>query len=556
MSAIKLATICENFYHWEKNTPENIFLKQPYGDTWKEYTYKQAAVQIRKMVAALKALNLPPKSNIGLVSKNCAHWIMADLAIAMSGHVSVPFYSTLMADQLKQVLDHSQCKFLFIGKLDDFKSMEAGISSDINCVAFPAEYANSPTHKYKDWDTFCGNFEPDQTNFVPNLSDLFTIIYTSGTTGMPKGVMTTFGAFVDGLNMTEENVKLKLPNAKFFSYLPLCHIAERNIVEAASIASGGTIYFSESLETFPKNLAHAQPTHFLAVPRIWLKFQQGILTKMPQKKLDLMLKIPIIKNIIRKKIQTALGLQNAKVILTGAAPMPTSLLDWYRKLGLNIREAYGMSENLGAHSLMPETKNKNGTVGKPYQGTETRIHPETGEIQMKASWNTIGYYKEPKLTEDLLKDGWLCTGDMGEIDSDGYLKITGRVKDMFKTAKGEYVVPGALELNFATNNNVEQICVGGAGLPQPVALIVLSAMGKTIDNEELTKSLTDTTNEVNKLVKNYEHIKTVIVLKEPWTVENNMLTPTMKIKRNIVEAKFSKLMEDHCESKQLVVFEP
>jgi long-chain acyl-CoA synthetase len=175
---------------------------------------------------------------------------------------------------------------------------------------------------------------------------------------------------------------------------------------------------------------------------------------------------------------------------------------------------------------------------------------------MKASWNTIGYYKEPKLTEDLLKDGWLCTGDMGEIDSDGYLKITGRVKDMFKTAKGEYVVPGALELNFATNNNVEQICVGGAGLPQPVALIVLSAIGKTIDNEELTKSLNDTTNEVNKLVKNYEHIKTVIVLKEPWTVENNMLTPTMKIKRNIVEAKFSKLMEDHCESKQLVVFEP
>lgn len=555
MSTIKLATICENFYHWEKNTPDNLFLCQPYGDTWKEYTYKEAGLQIRKMVSAIKAQNLPPKSNIGLVSKNCAHWIMADLAIAMSGHVSVPFYATLTADQLKQVLDHSECKFLFVGKLDNWKSMEAGISSDIKTVAFPAEYSGSPTHKFEDWDTFCGKFEPYSETYIPNLTDLFTIIYTSGTTGMPKGVMTTYQAFVDGLKMTANDTKLSLPNSKFFSYLPLCHIAERNIVEAASIASGGTVYFAETLESFPKNLGVAQPTHFLAVPRIWLKFQQGVLSKMPQKKLDLMLKIPFLNSIVKKKIQTALGLQNAKVILTGAAPMPASLIAWYKKLGINIREAYGMSENLGAHSMMPDNKSKSGTVGKPYPGTETRIDPETSEIQMKAPWNTVGYFKEPKLTEGLYKDGWLCTGDMGELGADGYIKITGRVKDMFKTAKGEYVVPSALEFGFATNSYVEQICVAGAGLPQPCALIVLSELGKALDNEVVMASLANTTKAVNETVKNYEHIKTVLVLKESWTVENNMLTPTMKIKRNIVEAKYNKLMEDHCESKELVVFE-
>ncbi|MES2795548.1 MAG: AMP-binding protein [Bacteroidota bacterium] len=556
MTAIKLNTICENFYHWEKNTPDNIFLRQPYGSTWKDYSYKEAGIQIRKMVAAIKDLNLPEKSNIGMVSKNCAHWIMADLAIAMSGHISVPFYATLVADQLNQVLVHSQCKLLFIGKLDDFGSMEAGIPADLKCIAFPAEYAGSPTHKYQDWDSFVANHEPDKTDFIPKLDDLFTIIYTSGTTGMPKGVMATFGGFVDALKSTADIVKLNISNPRFFSYLPLCHIAERNIVEAACIASGGTIFFAETLETFPKNLAFAQPTHFLAVPRIWSKFQLGILGKMPQKKLDLLLKIPLISSLIKKKIKTGLGLSKAEVILTGAAPIPNSVVDWFGKLDIRIRNAYGMSENLGAHSMMPIGNTKNGTVGKPYPGVETRIDPETGEVQMKASWNTPGYYREPELTANLYQDGWLCTGDMGEVDSQGFLKITGRVKDQFKTAKGEYVVPGALELAFATNSNVEQICVAGTGLPQPCALVVLSEIGKSIDNQELVNSLTETTQSVNQLVKNYEHIKTILVLKEPWSVENNMLTPTMKIKRNIVEAKFGKLMEDNCEKNELVVFEP
>lgn len=555
MASIKLATICENFYHWEQNTPDNIFLKQPYGETWKDYSYQKAGIEIRKMVAALKAENLPPKSNIGLISKNCAHWLLADLAIAISGHVSVPFYPTLVADQLNQVLVHSECKLLFVGKLDDFEAMEAGIPDDLKCIAFPEEYSGSPVHKYQSWNDYTAHFEPFMQNFVPNLDDLFTIIYTSGTTGMPKGVMTTFGAFVIGINDTAHAVKLDLPGARFFSYLPLSHIAERNIVEAACIASGGTIYFAESLASFAKNLADAQPTHFLAVPRIWSKFQLGILAKLPQKKLDTFLKIPILNTLIKNKIQKTLGLHKAQVIITGAAPMPTALLNWYKKLGINIREAYGMTENLGAHTIMPENQIKSGTVGKPHNLVETRIDPETGEVQMKAPWNTAGYFKEPELTHKLLKNGWLCTGDMGELDQNGYLKITGRVKDQFKTAKGEYVVPSALEAGFASNNFIEQICVAGAGLPQPCALIVLSDMGKVLDTETLTKSLQETITAVNETVKNYEHIKTVLVLRENWSVENNLLTPTLKIKRNIVEAKYSKLMETHCESQELVIFE-
>jgi long-chain acyl-CoA synthetase len=555
MSAIKLGTICENFYHWEKNTPDAIFLSQPYGDTDKTYSYKEAGIQARKMAAALRALNLPPQSNIGLISKNCAHWLIADLAIVMSGHVSVPFYATLVADQLNQVLVHSECKVLFIGKLDDFPSMEAGIPENIKCIAFPAEYAGSPVHKFESWEHFTANHEPMNADYLPKLDDLFTIIYTSGTTGMPKGVMINFRAFYNGINDSAKEVKLDTKNARFFSYLPLCHIAERNIVESACIATGGTIYFAETLATFPKNLAKAQPTHFLAVPRIWAKFQEGILKKMPQKKLDLFLKIPIFSSIVKNKIKAGLGLHKAIVILTGAAPMPPTLLDWYKKLGISIREAYGMSENLGAHTVMPENNIKNGTVGKPYPSVETRIDTITGEIQMRSPFMSLGYFKEPELTAKLFHDGWLCTGDMGEIDKDGYLKITGRVKDMFKTSKGEYVVPGGIELGFATNNFIEQICVAGTGLPQPVALIVLSESGKSTEKDAIVNSLTESVNSINQTIKNYEHIKTVIITKEPWTVENNMLTPTMKIKRNVVENNYQALMEKYCEEKDLVVFE-
>lgn len=548
-------TPVENFFHWENTTPNNIYLSQPIGNENKQYSFKETGNQARRMASALIALNLPEKSHIGIVSKNCAHWIISDLAIAMAGHISVPFYATLVADQINQVLIHSACKVLFVGKLDSWKTMKDGIPSSVKCIAFPNFYEGCPAAEMDEWDNIISGHAPLQENINPKAKDLFTIIYTSGTTGVPKGVMLTNESAISALNYTQKEISLDTKNARFFSYLPLCHIAERNIVESASLATGGTVFFADTLESFQKNLQEAMPTHFLAVPRIWTKFQQGILAKMPQNKLDLLLKIPFVKAAIKSKIQKGLGLAEAKVILTGAAPMPPSLLDWYKKLGITIREAYGMSENVGAHSMMPADAVKSGTVGKPYPKVETRIHPETGEIQMKSPWNTIGYYKEPILTETLLQDGWLCTGDMGEIDSEGYLKITGRVKDMFKSGKGEYIVPSPIENMLAVNPIIEQVCVAGAGLPQPVALIVLSDMGKNMERQLLIESLETTLKRINPSFKNYEAIKNAIVVKTGWTVENNMLTPTMKIKRNIVEAHYKTQMEQWAELNEAVIFE-
>ncbi len=548
-------TPVENFFHWENSTPENIYLNQPLGDENKQYSFKEVGNQARRMASALKAMNFPPQSHIGIVSKNCAHWIMSDLAIMMAGHVSVPFYPTLVAEQLNQVLVHSECKVLFVGKLDSWKTMKDGIPPSVKCIAYPSFYDGCPSTEIDEWDSIIKVHEPLQKNIQPNPNDLFSIIYTSGTTGVPKGVMLTNNSAVEALNYTQYEVQLGTENARFFSYLPLCHIAERNIVESASMATGGTVFFADTLESFQKNLQEAMPTHFLAVPRIWTKFQQGILAKMPQSRLDLLLKIPFIKAVIKGKIQKGLGLADTKVILTGAAPMPPSLLDWYKKLGITIREAYGMSENLGAHSIMPAEAVKSGTVGKPYPKVETKIHPETGEILMKSPWNTVGYYKEPILTEGLFNDGWLCTGDMGEVDSEGYLKITGRVKDMFKSAKGEYIVPSPIENMLAVNPIFEQVCVAGAGLPQPIVLIVLSDIGKNMERQALIESIDMTIKRVNPNFKNYEAIKQVIVVKGGWTVENNMLTPTMKIKRNVVEANYKNQMENWSELNESVIFE-
>jgi len=548
-----LMTLVDKFYEFERSQPTKLFLRQPVGDSFIDFTWAETGRQARVLATYLHSLGLPPGSNIGLVSKNCAHWIIADIAIMISGHVSVPFYATLTAAQLHQVLDHSGCPVLFVGKLDDWKGMKSGVPTDIVSIQFP-DY-EGPDADLVQWNDIMGQNEPMAGEHYPALNDLFTIIYTSGTTGNPKGVMMNYRAMAEALAKTRPLMQHDLPETRFFSYLPLCHIAERNLVEATCLMTGGTIYFAETLESFGKNLATARPTHFLAVPRIWTKFQLGVLAKMPQKKMDMFFRIPILGNIVKKKIREGLGLNDAKLILTGAAPMPTSLIKWFRRLGIVIQEAYGMSENLGAVSMMPPNKIKDGTVGQLYPGMEAKTDPITGEIATRADWNMVGYYREPELTAQTLRNGWLYTGDVGELDDDNYLKITGRVKEMYKTAKGEYVAPAQIEFGFSDNNLIEQICVAGQNLPQPVALVVLSDLGRAANRDSVTESLSATMDALNPKLHSYERVKKVVVVRDIWTIDNNMLTPTMKTKRNIVEAHYNPFMEGWYERTESVVWE-
>jgi long-subunit acyl-CoA synthetase (AMP-forming) len=551
-------TNLERFYHWEKNQANRVYLRQPIRGEYKDYTWQAVGNQARKIANALKSMGYEKGTRIGIVSKNCAHWIMADLAIQMAGYISVPFYPSLTADQLNLVLSHSGTQVLFVGKLEVWEGMKDGIPESVKCIAFP-HYPGNDKIEGKDflqWDDLIAQYEPMAENYIPALDDLATIIYTSGTTGNPKGVMNSFYNLSVGADKGASYLQINSTDCRFFSYMPLCHIAERALVEGGSIYSGGTIYFAESLESFAKNLQDCQPTHFLAVPRIWTKFQMGILSKMPQKKMDFLLKIPILNTMVKNKIKKGLGLSQAVVILTGAAPMPSVLLEWYKRLGINIQEVYGMTENGGACTIMPVSKNKIGTVGKPYDYVQLKIDPSNGEVLMKSDLVMLGYYREPEMTAEAIdSEGWLHTGDCGEIDNEGFLKLTGRVKEMFKTSKGEYVAPGPIEWKFAANNDIEQINVMGSGLPQPVALVVLSDIGKAKSQAEVKEGLLNSFKTINPELVPYQRLHKIIVCKEPWTVENGLLTPTLKTKRNMLEKKYQTLIEQCYEKREDIIFE-
>lgn len=534
-----IPTAIEMFYHWERTKPNDIYMRQPFGDEWKDYTWAECGDQVRRTSSYIRSLDLPEKSKIALVSKNYTHWIIADLAIIMSGHITVPFYPNLTSNQLNQVLTHSESKVIFTGKLDDWKGMKSGVPADVQGIAMPM----SEEKDYISWDEIQKNNEPYTKDYSPDKEDLVSILYTSGTTGSPKGVMLKHNSYIKALIAVSSLVDVLSTPQRYFSFLPLNHVAEKNVVEHSSLYNGGVIHFAESLETFAKNLQETSPTIFFAVPRIWTKFQLGVLSKLPQKKLDLLLKIPILNNNIKRKIRKALGLNDAHTVLTAAAPCPEVLHRWYEKLGLKLQELYGMTENNGACTVMAKDNMKLGTVGQKYPGSEIKIDKDSNEILMKADWVMHGYYKEPEMTEEILKDGYLHTGDMGEIDEDGMLKITGRVKDTFKTAKGEYIVPGPIEWGFALNNNVEQVCLLGRNLAQPVALIVLSELGVKKVKERLVRSLTATVESINKELVDYEKIKKLIITKEDWSIENGILTPTLKVKRNVLEQMYVDKLE-------------
>ena len=537
------------FVHWETTAPDNIFLRQPFNRVLKDYTFQEAGDEVRRMAAALRALDIPANSHVALISKNCAHWIMADLAIMMAGHVSIPIYPTLNAESIGQILDHSESKAVIIGKLDNYSAQKPGIT-DIHRIGIKAYDINEELS----WEDLVDQNEPLQEINNPKDDDLVTIIYTSGTTGVPKGVMHTYGNFTIYIN-TACNV-LNFPSQpRFFSFLPLSHVAERLAVGHQGIFRGATISFPETLATFAKDLELTKPHFLFAVPRIWSKFQEKILEKMPQKKLDMMLSIPILGGIVKKKIIAKLGLTEAQYMCSGAAPIAQSLQEWFQKLGITIHQDYGMTEDcIMSHYNLPGA-NKFGTVGKALPGVKGKLSAE-GEICVKSDVLMIGYFKEPELTAEMFdEEGYLKTGDIGEYDHDGYLTITGRVKDQFKTDKGKYVSPAPIELELLKNPDIEQICLVGMGIPQTIALVITSHPAKSKSEEELNSSLIKSVKELNKTIESYERIEKIIIMKEDWTVDNGLLTPTLKVKRNHVEKIHMPMYKEWFAKEEQVIYE-
>ncbi len=539
----------QRLYHWEKTTPDRVVFTQPYEGAAKgagqvrTWTWQQALDETRRMAAHLQGLGLPPGSKIALISKNCAHWMMTDWAIWMAGFVSVPLYPTLAAETIRQILEHSEAKLLFVGKLDGWDGMKSGVPAGLPCVSYPLS-PDDAKKNFPGWDDLIKQHTPSADSPLRPAEALCTIMYTSGTTGMPKGVMHSFGTLAWCLTAGLKRVPLD-NEARMLSYLPMSHIVERVLVELGCLAVGMQVFFAESLETFTIDLQRAKPTVFFSVPRLWVKFQQGINHKMPAAKLDRLLKLPIIGSLVRRKILKALGLDQCKFAAGGAAPMPPDLLRWYTKLGLDLVEGYGMTEN-GAisHATLPG-KSRPGTVGLPYDGVQSRIDPVSGEIQMKSAGMMLGYYKEPGLTKEAFtEDGWLHTGDKGSLDAEGNLKITGRVKDLFKTSKGKYVAPAPIEDRLVMHEAVEACAVTGANLGQPLGIVMLNAdgiarAGQAEGRQALEASLGAHLKTVNDKLDPHEQLDCLVLVTTPWSVDNGFITPTFKIKRNRIEEVYA-----------------
>jgi long-chain acyl-CoA synthetase len=550
----------QRLYFWEKTAPDRIALTQPMGsDVTRDFTWAQVGDEVRRMAAYLKSQGWEPGAKVAILSKNCAWWLMSDLAIWMAGCVSVPLYPTLAHGTVRQILSHSEARACFVGKLDDWEGMKPGVPADMPCISYPL----SPTDaikRFEGWDAIIARSEPLKGEAVRDADELATLIYTSGTTGQPKGVMHSFGNFAWAIGRGVDSVKMTQAD-RMLSYLPLAHVVERALVEHGWLATGMHVFFAESLDTFAKDLQRARPTIFFSVPRLWVKFQQGVHHKLPPAKLNRLLSIPLIGGLVRRKVQKALGLDQCRFAAGGAAPMPVPLLAWYRKLGLPINEGYGMTENLAVSNLTLAGQNQEGTVGPPYPGVGVRIETTTGEIQMRSPAVMQGYYKEPELTRDAFTaDGWLHTGDKGHIDAQGNLHITGRVKDMFKTSKGKYVAPAPIEDKLVMHELVEACVVTGANLGQPLGIVMLNAEGVARAADPAKRVLVEAAlgqhlKTLNASLDPHEQLKCLVVATTAWTIENDIVTPTFKVKRNRIEDTYSANYERWEDSGQVVIWQ-
>ena len=529
-------------YDHEASRTNEVYLTQPIGnDQVIDYTWGQTLDQARRMATHLKSLNFEPGARIAILSKNCAHFFMAELAIWMAGGTTVAVFPTEGADTVKYVLEHSGASLLFVGKLDTWDKQLPGVPANMPRIAFPL----APKTDYDTWDAIVSRTSPMAGKVSRLPTDLAMIIYTSGSTGQPKGVMHSFEritAATRGIDARMAETLGKNTTNRMLSYLPLAHVFERAFVESFSFLNGKChIFFAETLDTFVKDLNRAKPTLFISVPRLWLKFQQGVSAKMPPARLNLLLSIPILNKIVAKKVLTGLGLDQVKLAGSGSAPLPPALIHWYRRLGLNLVEGYAMSEDFAYSHTMTETLNEIGYVGVPYDGVEVRIS-EQGEILIKSPGQMVGYYKRPDLDAEVFTaDGFFCTGDQGERLPDGQLKITGRLKELFKTGKGKYVAPAPIENKLNAHPMIESSMVSGVGQSASYALVVLAEavrpkLSDPAFKAEVTEQMTALLKETNKGLADYEQMKMLVIAKEPWSIENGCLTPTMKIKRNKIEA--------------------
>ena len=590
-------TIVSTFFERTKVHPDRDALKVKRNGEWSGITWREYEELVRRAANGLLSLGIGKGDRVAIISLNRPEWHVADIATQAAGGVTVPIYVTNSPPQLSYITGHSESRAIFLenaGQLDKVMKTRSELPDLKKVIIFDAEGVKlddfvmswdqllSEGFKYADANPKA--FEERMAQVVPE--DLATLVYTSGTTGPPKGAMLTQANLVWTCGSLNQ-VLVVTPEERKLSYLPLSHIAERMVGHFTHIYGGGETWFAESIDTLREDLGACKPTIFFGVPRVWEKFYAGLtalLDGLPEEQRDraqqavqLGLKRVEAQQAgsslppeLEEKYQeadkalfaiarAALGLDQAKALVSGAAPINADILRFFHAIGLPVAEVYGQTEDNGPTSINLPEAIRIGTVGPPLPGVEVKI-AEDGEILVRGGNVGPGYYKNPEATAELIdSEGYMHSGDVGEFDEKGYLRITDRKKDLIITAAGKNIAPQVIENMLKHSPWVSQVVLIGEAKPFLTALITLDqekvaqfAEQKSIpfkDFAELTKhpdiqQLVDVAvAEVNENLARVEQIKKWIVLERDFTQDQDEMTPTMKVRRKAITQKYADVIE-------------
>ena len=560
------------FYQTEKQNPKDVFLQWLNPNNKKTFTWEEVKINIFKLSKIIKK-NITEGDRCLLVSENRPEWFIADLAIMLSGGITVPAYTTYTEDDYKYLIEDCEPTVVIVSNNEMLKKLNTTINEKSfikKVITFDeVEKAHhnlniNNKEKYLDFDSITKNDLEDEDK-IQNLnlkrSSVACIIYTSGTGGNPKGVILSHGGILNNLVGACEIMKPLIDSRPIFlTWLPLSHSYE-HCVQFAQIAVGAKVFYAEKIEKLLDNISEAKPTIMTAVPRFYqnlynkinmnMKKAKGFKKKLIKATIDLgkkellkqkmnfpeRLMNSVVNTLVRKKVKKQFG-GNLKAFISGGGALDKEIGEFLNAIGLPTLQGYGLTETSPVVSCNPIHKIRVETVGPPFKGNEVKI-AEDGEILVKGENVMLGYWNKKEDTAKVIKDGWLYTGDIGEIDPrDGYLKITDRKKDIIVSAGGDNISPAKIENQLSNSPAIDQCLVYGEGKKYLVVLIVPSKEFK-----EQKEKIKETINEINKNLTLVEKIKKFHLINESFSIENGLLTPTMKVKRNKVTLKYKQELE-------------